>query len=215
MCKKIHRGGNAEHYHANKKYKEALAVAVEACAEDAKGQTCYICMEAVHPSTGEGLVRGCACQGDQGFAHVSCLVRQDEVLWADRRHEVEDETISAAAEYEALLSCKLCKRQYNAAVLHALGWGIWKTQANKSLTPSIAGSSDSDSEYTEALSTLALCLAATGREAESREVIDALEIFIEGYEREQQRRIDELEQQRQDLTNRLTKAQEVARARRR
>ena len=41
MCKKIHRGGNAEHYHANKKYKEALAVAVEACAEDAKGQTCY------------------------------------------------------------------------------------------------------------------------------------------------------------------------------
>ena len=35
ICKKIHRGGNAEHYHANKKYKEALAVAVEACAEDA------------------------------------------------------------------------------------------------------------------------------------------------------------------------------------
>ena len=34
MCKKIHRGGNAEQYHANKKYKEAVAVAVEACAED-------------------------------------------------------------------------------------------------------------------------------------------------------------------------------------
>ena len=30
MCKKIHRGGNAEQYHANKKYKEAVAVAVEA-----------------------------------------------------------------------------------------------------------------------------------------------------------------------------------------
>ena len=41
MCKKIHRAGNAEQYHADKKYKEAVAVAVEACAEDAKGQTCY------------------------------------------------------------------------------------------------------------------------------------------------------------------------------
>ena len=36
MCKKIHRGGNAEQYHANKKYKEAVAVAVEACADDAR-----------------------------------------------------------------------------------------------------------------------------------------------------------------------------------
>ena len=34
MCKKIHRGGNAEQYHADKKYKEAVAVAVEACADE-------------------------------------------------------------------------------------------------------------------------------------------------------------------------------------
>ena len=34
ICKKIHRGGNAEQYHADKKYKEAVAVAVEACADD-------------------------------------------------------------------------------------------------------------------------------------------------------------------------------------
>ena len=34
ICKKIHRGGNAEQYHANKKYKEAVAVAVEACTDD-------------------------------------------------------------------------------------------------------------------------------------------------------------------------------------
>ena len=80
MCKKIHRGGNAEQYHANKKYKEAVAEAVEACAEDTKGQTCYICLESIHAHTKEGLVRGCACQGNQGFAHVSCLVRQDEIL---------------------------------------------------------------------------------------------------------------------------------------
>ena len=34
ICKKIHRGGNAEQYHADKKYKEAVAAAVEACADD-------------------------------------------------------------------------------------------------------------------------------------------------------------------------------------
>ena len=36
MCKKIHRGGNAEQYHAEKKYKEAVAVAVEKCAAATK-----------------------------------------------------------------------------------------------------------------------------------------------------------------------------------
>ena len=34
ICKKIHRGGNAEQYNADKKYKEAVAVAVEKCAAD-------------------------------------------------------------------------------------------------------------------------------------------------------------------------------------
>ena len=33
ICKKIRGGGKAEQYHANKKYKEAVAVAVEACRE--------------------------------------------------------------------------------------------------------------------------------------------------------------------------------------
>ena len=48
LCKKIRKGGGAEQYHANEKYAEAVAVAAEACAEDTKGQTCYICTEAVH-----------------------------------------------------------------------------------------------------------------------------------------------------------------------
>ena len=33
-CRSITRGGGAEQYHADKKYKEAVVVAVEACAED-------------------------------------------------------------------------------------------------------------------------------------------------------------------------------------
>ena len=85
ICKKVRGGGKAEQYHANKKYKEAVAVAVEACAADTKGQTCYICAEAVHWKSKEGLVRMCACRGTAGFVHVSCLATQAKILVADAR----------------------------------------------------------------------------------------------------------------------------------
>ena len=62
------------------KYAAAVAVAAEACAEDTKGQTCYICTEAVHRRTKEGLVRGCACRGTAGFAHISCLAERVKIL---------------------------------------------------------------------------------------------------------------------------------------
>ena len=83
ICQEIKRGGGAEQYHADKKLKEAVAVAAEACAEDTKGQTCYICTQALHWKTKEGLVRGCACRGTAGFAHVSCLVEQAKILVAE------------------------------------------------------------------------------------------------------------------------------------
>ena len=83
LCKQIKKAGGAEQYNADKKYKEAVAVAVEACAEDTKGQTCYICTQALHWKTKEGLVRGCACRGTAGFAHVSCLAEQAKILFAE------------------------------------------------------------------------------------------------------------------------------------
>ena len=57
-CEIIHRGGDAEQYHAEKKYKWAVAVAVKACAEDTTGQRCYVCFEG---DAEEGLVRGWLC----------------------------------------------------------------------------------------------------------------------------------------------------------
>ena len=88
-CKKIRKGGGAEQYNADQKYKGAVSVAVEKCAADTKGQTCYICLEAVHSRTGEGIVRGCACgdrdgvaSGHTGIAHVSCLAEQAKILCA-------------------------------------------------------------------------------------------------------------------------------------
>ena len=61
---------------AAQKYTEAVAVAVEKCAGDTAGQTCYICGE---DSTGT-LVRGCACRGTAGIAHVSCLAYEARSL---------------------------------------------------------------------------------------------------------------------------------------
>ena len=43
ICKKIHRAGGAEQYYADKKYKEAVAVAVEACADDTTRFSAWFC----------------------------------------------------------------------------------------------------------------------------------------------------------------------------
>jgi len=136
QCKTIKRG--AEQNYADNKYKEAIAVAVEACAEDTKGQTCYICLEAVHSRTGEGLVRGCAC-GDRdgvaspelGVAHVSCFARQAKMLC----EEDEENDLGSRATEECFArwrTCDLCKQDYHGVVSCALGWACWKTYVGRS-----------------------------------------------------------------------------------
>ena len=50
LCPVIKRRGGPEVIYAEKKYKEAVAVAAEKCAEDTKGQTCYICLLYTSPS---------------------------------------------------------------------------------------------------------------------------------------------------------------------
>jgi tetratricopeptide (TPR) repeat protein len=136
-CKKIKRGGGAEQYYADKKCAEAVAVAVEACVDDTKGQTCYICLEAVHPRTGEGLVRGCACgdregvdSGTTGIAHVSCLAEQAKVLFAEaveKKLGVKEMNKTWTRWY----SCSLCEQRYHGVVYCALGWACWKTYLSR------------------------------------------------------------------------------------
>ena len=60
LCRQIKKAGGAEQFHANQKYAEAVAVAAEECAEDTKGQKCYICLEAVHPRTRPSFVFQCS-----------------------------------------------------------------------------------------------------------------------------------------------------------
>jgi len=130
LCKKIKKGGGAEQYHAEKKYKEAVAVAAEACAEDTRGQTCYICTQALHWKTKEGLVRMCACRGTAGFVHVSCLAEQAKILM----DEAEENRLSEAVFNERWVrwhSCSLCEQRHHGVVECALGWACWKTYVDR------------------------------------------------------------------------------------
>ena len=103
-----------------------FAVAVEKCADDTKGQTCYICTEAVHWKTKEGLVRGCACRGTAGFAHVSCLAEQAKILVAEAEENNLDDT-----RFARWHTCSLCEQDYHGVVRCALGWACWKTYVGR------------------------------------------------------------------------------------
>jgi hypothetical protein len=150
LCKKIKRSGGAEQYHANTKYTEAVAVAATACAEDTKGQTCYICTQALHWKTKEGLVRMCACRGTAGFAHVSCLAEQAKILM----DEAEENNLGHKAVVERWVrwcACSLCEQEYHGVVRCALGWACWKTYV---------GRPEADKVRMSAMNELASCLGA-------------------------------------------------------
>jgi len=124
------KAGGAEQYHANTKYTEAVAVAAEACADDTKGQTCYICTQALHWKTKEGLVRGCSCRGTAGFAHVSCLAEQAKILCA----EAEENNLGSKVFSERWVrwyACSLCEQDHHGVVRCALGWACWKTYVGR------------------------------------------------------------------------------------
>ena len=110
---------------AEQRYNAALQTAVEACAADTEGQTCYICLEAVAPESNEGLVRGCACRGAAGVAHVSCLARQAQVAVERRKRG------AGGPGFLRWSTCGLCKQEYHGVVHCALGWACWKTYLSR------------------------------------------------------------------------------------
>ena len=126
LCKMIKKAGGAEQYNANKKYTAAVAVAAEACAEDTKGQTCYICTQALHWKTKEGLVRGCSCRGTAGFAHGSCLAEEAKILVAEGEENNLGQKV-LTERWARWFSCSMCKQEYHGVVRCALGWACWKT----------------------------------------------------------------------------------------
>ena len=138
LCKKIKKAGGAEQYNANTKYAEAVAVAVEKCAEDTKGQTCFICTQALHWKTKEGLVRGCSCRGTAGFAHVSCLAEQAKILFAEAKENNLDYK-ARNERWDRWHKCSLCEQHYHSVVRGALGWACWKTYVDRPETDEARG----------------------------------------------------------------------------
>ena len=114
----------------SRRRREAVAVAVEACAEDTKGQTCYICTQALHWKTKEGLVRGCACRGTAGFAHVLCLAEQAKILVTEAEENNLDLKV-LNERFQRWCVCSLCEQKYHGVVSCALGWGCWKTYVGR------------------------------------------------------------------------------------
>ena len=155
LCPVIKRRGGPEEMYAEKKYKEAVAEAVKKCADDTKGQTCFICTQALHWKTKEGLVRGCACRGTAGFVHVSCLAEQAKILVA----EVEENKLGGKAldeRWKRWYACNQCEQWYHGKAGCALGWACWKTYVGRPL--------ETSTRRVEALTVLGNALFMTGNE---------------------------------------------------
>ena len=178
-CDEIASGGGAEQHHANKKYEEAAAEAVEECAEDTEGQTCYVCLE---DGSEEGLVRMCACRGASGIAHLSCLARQAKILV----QEAEERNLNTAAfntRWRLWDTCRLCKQDYHGVVACALGWACWKTylgrperDSNRQLAMSVLGGGLSEARHHEdALSVYEAELAMERRLGASEKTLFAVQ----------------------------------------
>ena len=129
LCKKIKRRGGAEKYNAHERYKEVVATAVSATAEqrNAAGQTCYICLEGFERrhDENEGVVRGCACRGTSGFVHLSCLVRGAETAVQEAFDFNRDEE-QKCEQFGRWRRCQFCSMDYQGPVLGALGWAAWR-----------------------------------------------------------------------------------------
>ena len=75
--------------------------------------------------------------------------------------------------YKSGLSCKLCKKQHNAIILHALGWGHWQRCASKAEQPL----AEDYTQISAALTYLGVCLAESGRMTEAMKVGEAYQAW--------------------------------------
>ncbi|CAH0373089.1 unnamed protein product [Pelagomonas calceolata] len=163
VCEEIARGGGAEQHYADEKYIEAAEEAIKKCADDTKGQTCYICMDGAE--TGEGLVRGCACRGAAGFVHLSCLVEDAQVqVEQGLEDEMEHQRPMLVPRLMRYLQCRLCHTDFYGAVAAALGWACWA---------SYVGRLEGDNLRNIALQILGDALKHGKRHAESLDALEA------------------------------------------
>jgi len=100
------------------------------------GTTCWICLGDEHTPSESGemtLMRGCACRGTAGYAHLSCLLEAaaKEVEINDENGDPED--ILSDVD-ELWMTCKLCSQQRTGCLQMMLALHRWETAKGLALT---------------------------------------------------------------------------------
>ena len=75
-------------------------------------------------------MRGCACRGTAGFAHVSCLAEQVKILMDEAEENNLDDKVQNA-RWKRWDTCSMCEQGYHGVVKCALGWAVWKTYVGR------------------------------------------------------------------------------------
>ena len=75
-------------------------------------------------------MRGCACRGTAGFAHVSCTAEQAKILVAEAlENNLDDERWHS--RWKQWYTCSMCEQKYHGVVMLAVGWACWKTYVGR------------------------------------------------------------------------------------
>ena len=130
QCRQIKKAGGAELYHANTKYVESVAVAAEACAEDTKGQTCYICTQALHWKTRRASCGVCVPRDGRGCSRFVSGGAGEDSGRGGRGEQFgpEDRFLPVFLRWD---TCSLCEQKYHGVVRCALGWACWKSYVGR------------------------------------------------------------------------------------
>ena len=108
-------------------------------------------------------MRGCACRGTAGFAHVSCLVEQAKILMDEGEENNLDNKVKNE-RWKRWETCGLCEQDYHGVVRCALGWACWKTYL---------GRPEADQIRNMGIGTLSNGLSAVDKHAERLEIFEA------------------------------------------
>ena len=100
---------------------------MEKCLKQTKGQVCYICLD---DESAEGLVRGCACRGGNGFAHVSCLARQAHLHFGDNLAKGMQSTENDNV-FVRWNNCRLCDQSFYGPVGTAIAWACLASYSSR------------------------------------------------------------------------------------
>ena len=114
----------------------------------ADGGACIICLDVSSPP----IQSGCACRGDNGLAHIACLVRAAASQQAQRGSD-------------AWRQCQTCKQGYTGAMQTGLA-EAWQSR--------VAGQAAENSERCAAEYNLAVSLLHQGKDAEAEPMLRKL-----------------------------------------